>query len=111
MNSFISACVISVLGFWTSERSAAVFMLALPFRQTRPDLEIPAHSPPDIDRVSRERVQSKLAAGRPFSLRRPACNIAEAPEALSPATPACPSQAWPHVAQIPECPRNSPFGQ
>src|SRR6267142_7005199 len=111
MNSFISPCVIPVLGFSTSERSAAVFILAFPFRQTRPDLEIPAHSPPDIDRVSQERVLSRLAAGRPFSLRRPACNIAEVPVALSPATPACPNQAWPHVAPIPECPRNSPFGQ
>src|SRR5882672_10617976 len=110
MNSFISACVIPVLGFLT-ERSAAVFTWLSLFRQTRPDLEIPAHSPPDIDRVLRERVQSRLAAGRPFSLLRPACNIAEVPEALLPATPACSSQAWPHVAPIPECPRTSPFGQ
>src|SRR6266403_1178186 len=66
MNSFISACVIPVLGFLTSERSAAVFILALPFRPTRPDLEIPAHSPPDIDRVPRERARfDQQVAGLP----------------------------------------------
>src|SRR5467141_2885089 len=108
MNSFIYECVIYVLGFLTSSRSGEALILALLFRQTRPDPEIPAHLPSGIDRASPARVRSTPLAGHPSSHPRLACNTAEVPGVPSPAIPACPGRASPRAALIPECPRNSP---